>query len=257
MSLSSLLTALGLNAVPAAGWFIGNWSAGTILVLYWLETLIGTLLVAARIILHRRVRPSKGHWDYQAPQTQEPQGNSRCSYLVAFLVPALVFTLAHGIFIAALGFMMIKNNLTPDARVNVHDLLTGLIGIGMFQVADFTLDLISLRDHPFLWLERLGQQTLSRVFVVHLGIVGGMAAVMFTGANRHFFGVFIFLKAMLNCSVALPQWNPKTPPAWLSNAMDHIGSPKNEKTTFAQFWKQNDDQEAARIARNEKPMEAP
>lgn len=39
--------------------------------------------------------------------------------------------------------------------------------------------------------------------------------------------------------------------------MDHIGSPKYKKTTFAQFWKQEDDQEAARIARNEKPIEAP
>jgi hypothetical protein len=63
MRLRSLLTALGLNAVPAFGWFAGNWSAGTILVLYWLETLIGTLFVAGRIMLHRRVRPSKGHWD--------------------------------------------------------------------------------------------------------------------------------------------------------------------------------------------------
>jgi hypothetical protein len=63
----SLITALGLNAVPAAGWFIGDWSAGTMLVLYWLETLIGTVLVGGRILLHRRLVPSQGHWNYQAP----------------------------------------------------------------------------------------------------------------------------------------------------------------------------------------------
>jgi hypothetical protein len=256
MSFSSLLTALGLNAIPALGWFVGNWSAGTILVLYWLETLISTLFVAARILIHRRVHPTKGHFDYQGPQTQAPRGNSRSSYLVAFLVPTLIFTFAHGIFLGALGLVAIKNNLTTEARVDPHNLLTGLIGIGAFQIIDFILDLLRLRDRPFLWLERLGQATLSRVFVVHLTIVGGMAAVMFTGANRHFFGVFIFLKTMLQCSLALPQWNPKAPPAWLSGVMDHIGSPKYKKTTFAQFWKQEDDQEAARIARNEKPMEA-
>jgi len=38
--------------------------------------------------------------------------------------------------------------------------------------------------------------------------------------------------------------------------MDRIGSPKYKNTTFAQFWKQTDDQEDARVARNEKPMEA-
>ena len=73
MQLRPLLTALGLNAVPALGWFVGDWSAGTTLVLYWLETLIGTLLVAGRIVIHRRIRPSKGHWSYQVPEDQAPQ----------------------------------------------------------------------------------------------------------------------------------------------------------------------------------------
>src|SRR5947209_7450062 len=115
MSLTSLLTALGLNAIPAFGWFVADWSAGTILVLYWLETLIGTMFVALRIVLHRHVRPSKGHWDYRAPQTQGTQNNNgggRATYLLAFLVPTLVFTMAHGIFLLALGFLAIKNNLT-------------------------------------------------------------------------------------------------------------------------------------------------
>jgi len=82
-----------------------------------------------------------------------------------------------------------------------------------------------------------------------------MAAVMFTGANRHFFGVFIFLKTMLNCSLVLPQYQPKTPPAWLSHLMDRIGSPKYKNTSFSEFWKSTDDQEAARIARNESSFE--
>ncbi len=256
MRVRSLLTALGLNAVPAAGWFLGDWSAGTTLVLYWMETLLGTLLVAGRILLHRRARPSRGHWDYQAPQTQSPQANSRSTYLSAFLVPAMAFTFVHGIFLAALLGMMISKNLAPEARIDSHDLLVGLSGIAIVQSADFCFDLIWLRDRSFAWLERLGQQTLGRVFVIHLTIIGGMAAVMFTGANRDFFGVFIFLKTLLNCSLALPQYDPKTPPALLSNLMDRIGSPKYKNTSFSQFWKETDDQEEARIARNEKPMEA-
>lgn len=254
----SLITALGLNAVPAAGWFFGEWSAGTMLVLYWLETLIGTLLVAIRIVIHRRLRPSKGHWNYQAPEGQQQQPkptSNRSTYLSAFLVPALVFTFAHGIFLAALGGMIIaKKNLSPEIRIDSHNLLAGLIGILLFQVIDFVVDVIGLRDRPFAWIERLGQVSLSRVIVIHLTIIGGMAAVMFTGANRNFFGVFIFLKTMLNLSLVVPQWKPKTPPAWLSSVMDRIGSPKYKNTNFAEFWKQTDDQEAARVARNEKPV---
>jgi Family of unknown function (DUF6498) len=260
MNLRSLLTALGLNAVPALGWFVGEWSAGTMLVLYWLETLIGTLLLAVRIIIHRRIRPSKGHWDYHAPQSQgqqgqAPQNSGRSSYLAAFLVPALVFTFAHGIFLAVLGFMAIKNNLSAEAKVDVHNLWAGLIGIGLFQGADFILDLTRIKDRPFAWIEKLGQITFARVIVVHLTIIGGMAAVMFTGANRNFFGVFIFLKTMLQCSLVIPQYDPKTPPAWLSGIMDRIGSPKYKNDSFAQYWKNTDDQEHARLARNEIPVE--
>jgi hypothetical protein len=259
MPVRSFITALGLNAIPAAGWFLGDWSAGTMLVLYWLETLIGTLLVGIRIVIHRRLRPSKGHWNYQAPQgqQQQQQTSNRSTYLTAFLVPALVFTFAHGIFLAVLGWMMIENNkLTPEVRINRHNLLAGLIGILGFQLIDFVVDLIWLRTRSFAWIERLGQASLSRVIVIHLTIIGGMAAVMFTGANRNFFGVFIFLKTMLNMSLVIPQWQPKTPPAWLSNVMDRIGSPKYKNTNFSQFWKETDQQEEARIARNEKPMEA-
>jgi hypothetical protein len=247
----SFLTALGLNAIPALGWFAGEWSAGTMLVLYWLETLIATLLVGIRIVLHRRLVPSKGHWNYEPPQGQGNRTSKPSTYLTAFLVPALVFTFAHGVFLAALGGIMIAKQHSPEAKVDVNNLLAGLIGILFFQVVDFVIDVIWLRTRPFAWIERLGQITLSRVIVIHLTIIGGMAAVMFTGANRNFFGVFIFLKTMLNLSLVTPQWKPKTPPAWLSGMMDRIGSPKYKKTNFAEFWVKTDEQEAARIARNE------
>ena len=224
MRLRPVLTALGLNAVPAWGWFVGEWSAGTMLVLYWLETLIGTLFLACLIIIHRRIRPSRGHWDYHAPQGQASQtGSGRSTYLTTFLVPAVTFTAAHGIFLAALGFIAIKNNLSPEARVNVHDLLAGLIGIALFQSADFIFDLIWLRDRPFAWIEKLGQITFARVIVVHLTIIGGMAAVIFTGANRNFFGVFIFLKTMLQCSLFIPQASRSNMTASGKHGADRVG----------------------------------
>ena len=82
-----------------------------------------------------------------------------------------------------------------------------------------------------------------------------MAAVMFTGANRHFFGVFIFLKTMLNLSLIVPQYKPKAPPAWLSNVMDRI-KPSKEDGTFAEFWVKTDEQEENRVIRNESPLRA-
>ena len=255
MRVRALLTALGLNAVPAAGWFLGEWSAGTTLVVYWLETVFGTLLVGGRILLHRRIVPTKGHWDYEAPKGHEPHTSRRTTYLSAFLTPALIFTFAHGFFLAVLGAMMIAKNLTPEARIDGRNVLLGLLGILVFQGVDFLVDVMWLRARPFRWIERLGQQSFGRVAVIHLTIIGGMCAVMFTGANRDFFGVFIFLKTLLNASLVVPQYKPKTPPAWLSKLMDRIKSPEYKDTTFAEYWHKTDAEEEARIMRNENPLE--
>lgn len=43
----------GLNAIPALGWFVGDWSAGATLLLYWLETLLASLLIGIRIFMTR------------------------------------------------------------------------------------------------------------------------------------------------------------------------------------------------------------
>ncbi len=152
--------------------------------------------------------------------------------------------------------MMISNQHSLEARIEIQPLLAGLLAITVFQVVDFGFDLLCLRTQPFAWIEKLGQLTLSRVIVIHLTIIGGMAAVMFTGANRNFFGVFIFLKTLLNLSLVLPQYQPKTPPHWLSSLMDRVPSKLHKGENFAEFWKQEDDQEAARIARNEEPLAA-
>ena len=258
MHIRSLVTALGLNAVPAAGWFVGEWSAGTMLVLYWLETLIGTLLVGLRIVLHRRLRPSQGHWNYHAPSHGDPPKSSSggSTYLTAFLVPALVFTAAHGFFLAVLGLIVFSKTHSPEGSLERDHLLAGVTGVAIFQAIDLVADLIWLRTRPFAWIERLGQISLSRIIVIHLTIIGGMAAVMFTGANRNFFGVFIFLKTMLNLSLVTPQYKPKTPPAWLSNVMDRI-KPSKEDGTFADYWVKTDEQEASRVLRNESVIPRP
>lgn len=255
MQIRALITALGLNAVPAFGWYVADWSAGTTLLLYWIETLIGALLVAGRIVLHRRVRPTLGHSNYKAPKGAAPHVSAPVTYLSAFFAPTIIFTFGHAIFLGVLGWMAVSKNLSPEAKIDPQHLLAGLIGIVAFQTIDFAGDLIWLRTRPFRWIEQLGQQSFGRVIVIHLTLIGGMCAVMFTGANRDFFGVFIFLKTMLNLSMALPQYNPETPPAWLCKIMDRLGSGEHKEKTFAEFWRNTDKHEAARVERNETPLE--
>ncbi|HUF77375.1 MAG TPA: DUF6498-containing protein [Thermoanaerobaculia bacterium] len=57
-----VLRALGIGGVPAAGYFGAGWSLGTLLLLYWLETILVTLVVAVLILRHRHATRTAGHF---------------------------------------------------------------------------------------------------------------------------------------------------------------------------------------------------
>src|SRR5437867_2487311 len=102
-----LLTLLAVNAVTVAGWFVGGWSAGTTLIIYWFETLAACVFVAARIAAHQGMSPRRGHVSYQAPKSNRQRSQS--SFLQGFLVTSLVFSAAHGLFLGVILFMLDQN----------------------------------------------------------------------------------------------------------------------------------------------------
>src|SRR6185295_3720279 len=53
---------VGLNSVPVVGVLAVGWSDGTALALYWCESVLGALLVALRIRLHRKATNKRGHY---------------------------------------------------------------------------------------------------------------------------------------------------------------------------------------------------
>lgn len=65
--MAHVLTLLGVIAVPVIGWFAADWSGATTLVVYWFETLAVCGFICARLALHRRWKPLRGHFDYRGP----------------------------------------------------------------------------------------------------------------------------------------------------------------------------------------------
>jgi hypothetical protein len=257
-SLPQLLSALGLNAVPAAGWFVGSWSAGTTLGVYWFENVAASLFIAARIALHRKSHPCRGHAHYQ-PRDKERRGR-KCSFLEYFLTISLIFSGAHGFFLGMIILVLTLNGHGAEVGLNLRELGTGCGLVFAMLAADFTFDLRKLQAQPFAWIERMADANLGRVVVVHLSLIFGLAAVAFTGANRAFFTVFIVLKTMADLSTRVPQWNPDKPPAWLCRIMDRVpnaqaGKAKGKPQTFEEFWIADKADEVARLAANERPAQ--
>lgn len=189
-----LLQILGIAGVPAGGYFGAGWPLGTLLLLYWLETILVTILVSLLIVLHRRLTRKAGHG-----------GGRRNAYLSSFLGVMVPFTLGHGVFVLAFAFLVFPQELGPEAGVSFSALSLGLTAVAVFVLAGFLVDLVGLRRKPFRFVERLAEQAQGRMLVTHLTIIFGAGAMAVFDAPLAFFGVFVALKVLVDLGSLAPE----------------------------------------------------
>jgi hypothetical protein len=247
-----LLALLAVNAIPAAGWFVEGWSAGTTLVVYWFENVAVCLFVAARIIVNQRTSPRRGHFRYQAPKSAGR--SSQTSFLNGFLVTSLAFSAAHGVFLGVILFVLDHNGQAGLADVAWRQVRNGCVGMLVILAIEFAVDVPGLRRWTFGQVEQTANRSLGRIAVVHLTLVLGMFGAVMTDASA-LFGVFIVLKTLNALSMALPQWEPASAPKWLSRVMNRLPNahPGDE---FEDMWAKERADEAERRSRNEQPWTA-
>lgn len=249
--LAHVATLLAVIAVPVIGWFTQNWSGATTLVVYWFETAAGCAFIAVRILLHQRWSPRRGHFRYDAP-SEDRRRTTRSTFLAGFVVTSTAFTLAHGIFLAVIITLLNRNTDDTIAEINWGDVRWGALCVLAFLALDFVIDLKTLRGWPFARLEQTAQRALSRVVVVHLSLILGMAGVAVTGASSSLFSVFVVLKSMAALSVVVPQWEPTRPPARLSRVLNRIPN-AHPGQRFEEFWASDRANDQMRRDRNEQP----
>lgn len=265
MKFAGLLRVLGLNAVPIGGVMLAGWSTGTGLTLYWCETLIGTVTNALRIALHRRMTGKRGHYRGQLgveinagdsqPSRRSARGKTKWrSFLTEYLVGSLVFTFAHGLFLAIILGAFIKSWPTKQ------DLLYGLAGIVLFQAGGLGFDLLSLREWPFARLKVQVQSAMGRVVLVHLAIIFGMALVFWLEKPGSFFWVFGGLKTLSDVGGLIAGNGGAKTGARAGATVDTAAPPKWAKRVVAKiapgedldvYWKREREREMREAAEDE------
>lgn len=246
-----LLSLLAVIAVPAAGWFVDDWSGGTTLAVYWFETVAACLFIAARIALHQRWAPRRGHYKYQAPSSSR-RGSQSSSFVTGFVVTSLAFSAAHGVFLGVILVLINHNGDGNLADIDWRSVGFGCVSVFLFLALDFAMDLLRLREWSFWQIEQTATRGLSRVVVVHLTVIGGLLAVAVTGAPSALFGVFVVLKTLAALSAALPQWEPATAPGWLSRVANRLPN-VHPGRRFEDVWAEDRANEANRRESNEQP----
>lgn len=257
--LGRLLQALGVNSVPAAGFFAEGWSVGTTLALYWLETVLIIVLVAARIVLHRRATRKAGHWSVDVETRITTRGRTtvrqgKTTYLVGFLGVMIPFTAAHGLFLGALVFLILPERAGSSATISLSDLEAGSKAMALFLGLGFAFDLAGLRDRPFRWIEKVAERAQGRMFVTHLTIIFGMGAMAAWEAPAALFAVFMGFKALMDLAGLLPDREPSPEAPRLLAWLDRFG-PSRKGLVFSEHYRQSIEQERLKREASERVLD--
>ena len=249
-----LLTWLAVIAVPAAGWFLEDWSGGTTLVVYWFETVAVCLFIAARVVVHQRWNPRRGHFRYEAPSAVRrgssavPGRNS--SFAGGFVTTTLALCAGHGVFLGAILLVLGRSGEHSLVEVHWRSVGFGCLSVLILLAIDFAADLLVLRRRSFLQMEQLADRGTGRIVLVHLTLLVGFLGIALAGAPTALFGAFVVLKTLFALSGALPQWEPVAAPRGLSRVMNHL-VPVRRGLTFEQQWDDDRAREAERRDRND------
>ena len=198
--IGGLLRAAALNAVPLWGFLQEQWTPGTVLVLFWVQTVVAIPITAALIALHRRMTRKAGHF---------AQG----SYLTSFTWTAVPFAIGHGVFLGLILGVMWKD---AGGAVDWEDVRLGAVAIVVVLSLSFLVEILDLRTRSFAWLQGRATGLLRRTVLMHFVIIFGMAAAAFASQEAQaFFAVFLLLKLLFDVLSELPSWNPGEPPRWV------------------------------------------
>jgi hypothetical protein len=216
---------LATSLVPLAGvlWF--GWSASTLLVVFWAETLLTGTANVARIALHRRLTRARGHFRLQLDDSRkQPLGRGRPTGKTTFVSEyssiLYPFTLAHGFFLGAIlaGLDYAWTGEGPSPwRVDAESLRNGIFAVGGIALFELLYDAMSLGAKSFSWLKARVHVTLGRVVLLHVVVIFGAFLMMRFETPLSFLGILVGLKLVMDLgAAAILKEPPKAPPRWLA-----------------------------------------
>lgn len=244
----NLLFVLVLNAVPLYGVMGLGWSASTVVMLYWFENLLMLVFTSARIALHRALTRKRGHWnvDYTATTTRggtSTTKHGKTTFLATYLLMAVPFTLVHGIFVGVFVLIGAQNH-SDDAHwaLSRDQFWQGAQWLMLALVADFLIDVATLRRRSFAWLKAYVDQRMGRVLILHLAIIFGMWGMLATESPFAVLYVLIGLKTLWDLAAsntsARADALPAQPPAWALKLADAVAKDEGGATKMATDWQQ-------------------
>jgi putative flippase GtrA len=206
----SFTTTLGQNAIPAGIFMFREDSAQTVMVLYFLETLIAVALAAAFVRL-RAPAEDPAYAGISSTNTKiisngrvsyRHQNGSRQTLIQSFLVFSFAFSLIPGIFMMVFVFLILRADISSTV------IISGMTGIIVFQIINFVTNFFVSEGLTPSSAGDFLNQSMGRSILIFFSVFAGMIFAMF---SRSWFLIpFSILKTIADILYSF-KMNFKTP----------------------------------------------
>lgn len=249
-----------INAVPLYGALVLGWSAITIVVLYWFESVLITVATIVRILAHRRLTRKSGHWRSGTLGGMQVNGKTvKSTLLREYATIAIVFTAAHGVFVLVIAFMANENRSEAYWHFSAPEFRNGAMSIALFTLCDLAVDLATMRQKSFAWISGYVQRRLGRIFVMHLTIIFGMFAMMKFDTPYALLYVLIGLKFLMDLGGIGGKTEvdpaPAEAPKWALKLADRVARDKGGAKAMAADFKRDAETARKNALEDEKPLD--
>jgi hypothetical protein len=211
-SYGAVIALIVANAVPLIGVLLLGWSVWNILVIYWLENgIVGVYNVL-------KMARADGTEAQSSPFLMV--GGQRATTLSKFgLIPFFVmhyglFWFVHGIFVLTLpAFMSLGLSDGPGLDVDPGAVLFAAIALAVSHGLSYWWNFLRGGEYRRVTPVGLMFQPYRRLIALHLTIIFGAMAVMFTGAPVLAVAILVAVKTLLDVGLHLAEHRASPAPA--------------------------------------------
>jgi hypothetical protein len=210
-SYGALIALIVANAIPLIGVLFLGWSVWNILVIYWLENgIVGVFNV---------LKMARADGSVPSAATFMVNGQPATTLTKVALIPFFVmhyglFWLVHGIFVLTLpAFLSMGLSRGPGLELDPGAVLLAAIALAISHGLSYWWNFLRGGEYRRVSPATLMFAPYRRLIALHLTIIFGAIAVMFTGAPVAAVAILVAVKTVLDVGLHLAEHRTAATPA--------------------------------------------
>lgn len=209
-SLGALIALIVANVIPLLGVLFLGWSVWNILIIYWLEN---GIVGAFNILKMARAEGTSADPGPALMINGQPASSmSRFGLMPFFAMHYGIFWFVHGIFVFTLpAFAILSPGAADEMTIEPGSILVAGFALAVSHGLSFWWNYLRGGEYRRATAASLMFAPYRRLIVLHLTIIFGGMAIMFTGAPAAAVAILVLVKTVLDVGLHLAEHRGSTP----------------------------------------------